>query len=80
MAAKTESWKFTNDKLQREFGSRRNIMAFLEELPNIIYPLVGFVKHEDKNGKVQLYIAYKRKDYKKNGMHVPALMRYDPNS
>lgn len=74
-----DSWKFTNDKEQEEFGSRAAIMAYLDDIPDIVWPFIGFVRHVNPEGRVQLYIAHKRKDYGKGGEYVPALMRYDPN-
>ena len=74
-----DSWKFTNDKEQEEFGSLAAIMAYLDDLPDIVWPFIGFVRHVNPEGRVQLYIAHKRKDYGKGGEYVPALMRYDPN-
>ncbi len=76
---KPDSWKFTNDKEQEEFGSRAAIMAYLDDLPDIVWPFIGFVRHVAPDGRVQLYIAHKRKDYKKGGAYVPALMRYEPD-
>ena len=76
---KTDSWKFTNDKEQEEFKSRSAIMAYLDDLPDIVWPFIGFVRHVAPDGRVHLYIAHKRKDYKRGGEYVPALMRYDPD-
>lgn len=74
-----DSWKFTNDKEQEEFGSLAAIMAYLDDLPDIVWPFIGFVRHVNPEGRVQLYIDHKRKDYGKGGEYVPALMRYDPD-
>lgn len=72
-----DSWKFTNDKEQEEFGIRAGIMAYLDDLPDIVWPFIGFVRHVNPEGRVQLYIAHKRKDYGKGGEYVPSLMRYE---
>ena len=76
---KPDSWKFTNDREQEEFGSRDGIMDYLDDLPEIVWPFIGFVRHVNHEGRVQLYIAHKRKDYGKGGEYVPSLMRYDPD-
>ena len=35
--------------------------------------------NDKEQEELQFYIAHKRKDYKKGGAYVPALMRYDPD-
>lgn len=75
---KPDSWKFTNDKEQEEFGSRAAIMAYLDDLPDIVYPFVGFVRQIRKDGSKQLYIATKRLRYPSKE-RKPALVKYNPD-
>ena len=75
---KPDSWKFTNDKEQEEFGSRAAIMAYLDDLPDIVWPFIGFVRRVRKDGGVQLYIPTVRKRYPSREW-FPALVKYNPD-
>lgn len=78
MANKPESWQFTNDKEHEEFGSRQGIIDYLRDLPDIVWPYVGFVRRVRKDGSVQLYIPTVRKRYPSK-VYVPALVKYNPD-
>ena len=75
---KRESWQFTNDRYHTEYGSRKAIMEYMDALPDIIYPFVGFVRQIRRDGSVQLYIATKRVRYPSKE-YRPALVKYDPD-
>lgn len=75
---KRESWQFTNDRYHTEYGSRKAILEYMEDLPDIIYPFVGFVRQIRKDGTKQLYIATKRLRYPSKEWK-PALVRYRPD-
>lgn len=75
---KRESWQFTNDKEREEFGSRKGILDFLRDLPDIVWPHIGFVRQIRKDGSEQLYIPTVRKRYPSKE-YVPVLVKYDPD-
>ena len=75
---KPDSWKFTNDRYHTEYGSRAAIMAYLDDLPDIVWPFIGFVRRVRKDGSKQLYIATKRLRYPSKEWK-PALVKYNPD-
>ena len=74
---KGESWKFTNDKNQDNLGSKRGVLEYLNELPDIVWPHVGFVEQIRKDGSRQLYIPTVKKRFPSKE-YTPALVKYDP--
>lgn len=72
-----ESWKFTNDKDQDEFGSKQGILDYLKDLPDIVWPHIGFVRQVRKDGREQLYIPTVKKVYPSKE-YVPTLVKYNP--